>query len=99
MSMRKKEFRLRAALEQDGRHYVVLTYNLQDIQPWKQRAPLYQTAVYRADAAGLASGSALADPVEYRTEEQARQGHTATVSSLRGGTLPLSPRPELRRAG
>lgn len=81
--MRKRAFRLRTFIESGSRPVVVLTYNLQDVQPWKQQTPCYQTAVYQADAAGLALTALVEGPVEYRTEEQSRQGHAALVARFR----------------
>ncbi len=83
--MRKRPFRLRTAIEAErGRQtVVVLTYNLQDVQPWKQATPRYQTAVYEADASGLATTTLVDGPFDYPSEGQARQGHAATVAAWR----------------
>jgi hypothetical protein len=89
--MRKRAFRLRTVLEGEARPLVVLTYNLQDVQPWKQRTPRFQTAVYEADAAGLATTTLVAGPIEHGSEEQARQGHAAIVAGIRKGQLPAAP--------
>ncbi len=61
----------------------MLTYNLQDLEPWKQTSPCYQTAVYEADAAGLVPTTLMVAPVRYGSEDEARQGHAATVANLR----------------
>lgn len=89
--MRKRAFRLRTVLESEARPLVVLTYNLQDVQPWKQRTPRFQTAVYEADAAGLATTTLVAGPLEHATEAQARQVHAAVVADVRKGRLPAAP--------
>lgn len=89
--MRKRVFRLRTVLEGEAQPLVVLTYNLQDVQPWKQRTPRYQSAVYEADAAGLATTTVVAGPVEHDSEALARQGHAAIVAGLRKGQLPAAP--------
>jgi hypothetical protein len=81
--MRKRSFRLRTVIENGNRPVVVLTYNLQDVQPWKQAMPCYQSAVYEADAAGLATNALLEGPIEHRSEELARQGHSALVARFR----------------
>ena len=83
MPVRKRSFRLSTVTVQEMQRVVVLTYNLQDIQPWKQKTPCYQSAIYRADASGLPTGAALQAPAEYASEEAARRGHAAIVSSLR----------------
>ncbi|MGI8916872.1 MAG: hypothetical protein ACR2JY_24385 [Chloroflexota bacterium] len=82
--MRKRIFRLRTAVDEGRRPLVVLTYNLQDVQPWKQACACYQTAVYEADPTGLALITLVEGPVVYPSEELARQGHAATVAQLRG---------------
>lgn len=89
--MGKRAFRLRTVLESEARPLVVLTYNLQDVQPWKQRTPRFQTTVYEADAAGLATTTLVAGPIEHATEGLARQGHTNIVADLRKGRLPATP--------
>lgn len=81
--MHKRVFRIRTAIEHGPKPLVVLTYNLQDVQPWKQATACYQTAVYEADAAGLATTTLVAGPFVYPSEEQARQGHAARVAALR----------------
>ena len=81
--MRKRAFRLKSVVEDGRPPVVVLTYNLQDVQPWKQTTPRYQTTVYEADAAGLATTRRLEGPTEDRSEELARQGHAATVAARR----------------
>ena len=81
--MRKRVFRLRTSIERGRQLLVVLTYNLQDVQPWKQVSPCYQTAVYEADRSGLITATMVEGPIQYPSEEQARQGHTATVVALR----------------
>ena len=81
--MRKRTFRLSTVTVQHEQRVVVLTYNLQDIQPWKQKTPRYQSAIYRADGSGLPTGAALQSPVEYASEEAARRGHAAIVGGLR----------------
>ena len=81
--MRKGTFRLRTSIDHYQPPLVVLTYNLQDVQPWKQATPWYQTAVYEVDASGLVTNTLLAGPFEYRSEEEARRGHAARVAELR----------------
>lgn len=81
--MRKRVFRLRTSIEHGRRFLVVLTCNLQDVQPWKQITPCYQTAVYDADPSGLITTTMVEGPFQYPSEDQARQGHVATVAKLR----------------
>lgn len=81
--MRKRAFRIRTNVEHGPKPLVVLTYNLQDVQPWKQTTACYQTAIYEADGAGLATTTLVAGPFLYPSEEQARQGHAARVAALR----------------
>lgn len=81
--MRKRAFRIRTNVEQEPTPLVVLTYNLQDVQPWKQTTACYQTAIYEADVAGLATTTLVAGPFIYPSEEQARRGHAARVAALR----------------
>ena len=68
MPVRKRTFRLSTVTVQDKQRVVVLTYNLQDIQPWKQKTACYQSAIYQADASGLPTGAALQPPAEYASE-------------------------------
>jgi|SRR6185437_132667 len=89
--MRKRVFRLRTVLEGEAQPLVVLTYNLQDVQPWKQPTPRFQTAVYAADGAGLATTTLVVGPVEHASEDLARQGHAAIIAGLRKGRLPAAP--------
>ena len=81
--MRKRNFRLRTTAVAMGSPVVVLTYDLRDVQPWKQRVSQYQTAIYRADGSGMAMGGPLAAVVEYKSEHDARRGHLGLVESLR----------------
>ena len=81
--MRKRALRLRTVVDAAPRPLVVLTYNLQDIQPWKQTTPRYQTAVYLADDSGMATNTPARPPVDYPNEEQAKQGHQSAVAALR----------------
>jgi hypothetical protein len=94
--MRKHVFRLRTSIEQGRQLLVVLTYNLQDVQPWKQTTPCYQTAVYEADPSGLITTTMVEGPLQYPSEEQARQGHGAIVARLRAqdqhGTMAALPK-------
>ncbi|HEV7213945.1 MAG TPA: hypothetical protein VGP33_02390 [Chloroflexota bacterium] len=81
--MRKRVFRIRTTVDHEPKPLVVLTYNLQDIQPWKQATACYQTAIYEADTAGLATTTLVAGPFAYPSEEMARQGHANRVAALR----------------
>ena len=83
--MRKRIFRLRTAIDHSQPPLVVLTYNLQDVQPWKQATPCYQTSVYAVDSSGLVTATVVAGPFEYRSEEEARLGDAALVAERRAG--------------